>query len=289
MKYDFNTIKMKGKVQIDIDKWLRFDNSAIEVRRLNGKLVPTGICRACSIGEGVVGIRGGDLILISKTACDVATTPYVSYTVDGRRYFNIPAEQVVGLFQGKVDIKNLKMCKNYLLFKRIEKRQDSVLYIEEKDTMLGEVIQVSSKSLFQLGDIIAIRDNVSTPIKDGYYAVEEKFVVGKLENGLSIKNMRILNNYVLANPYIPPKVLNSKILETARIDYDNLDYTDINNRNLFKVIYSDSSLKSVKPGDIILADRNFANYMYYENEKYFILEGIESISGKIIERDKICN
>lgn len=289
MKYDFNTNRMKGKVQVNIDKWLSPTDNPIKIHRISGKLSPTGITQACFVGEGAEDIKTDDIILISKVAYEVATTPFANYKIERVRYFDLPAEQILGIFSNTITLETLKMRGKNVLFKRIEKKKDSPLLIEEKNTMLGEILKVGKNSSLKAGDIIAVGDNVSTPIELGgapYFAVEEKFVVGRVKENLSMENMEILNEYILMKPYIPDKALNSTILETSGIDYNYLDYSDINNRNLFKVAYADKSLGNIKKNDIILLDRNYTNYMYYENEKYFVINDKKWISGKIIERDK---
>ena len=287
MKYDFNIAKMKGKVQIDTNKWFQPDENLIKICQISGRNTPTYISQACFVGKGVSDIKKDDMIFISKVACDVATTPFAQYKIEEVKYFDIPEEQILGTFHGTISLNNLKLRNKNILFKKINKKQDSPLIIEEKDTMLGEVVMVGENSSLKIGDLVAIADNVSTPFTDQYYAVEEKFVVGTFKEDLSIENMEVKNKYILMKPYISKNVLNSTILETSGIDHDYLDYSDINNRDLFQVIYADKSL-NLKSNDIILVDRNYTNYMYYSNEKYFTINEKKWISGKI-ERDKQCN
>lgn len=294
MKYDFNTNTMKDRIQISITEWVSPEENLIEIHRISGKSYVTYIIKAQFVGREVEGIKSGDYMLLSKVACDVATTPTASYSIgDGNKYFNIPPEQVMGIFKGNnVTFSNLIMRDKNILFKRIMKEQNSDIFIEEKDTMLGEIVKVSTGSALKVGDKVAVRDNASTPIKfgeDEYFAVEEKFVVGILHKGEAISDMEILNEYILMKPYVSKNVLNSKVLITPEINYEDLDYSDINNRNLFRVLYVDKSLKNIKKGDILLLNRDYTNYMYYENEKYFVVNEEKWISGKIIERDKQCN
>lgn len=287
MKYDFNTQKMKNKVQINVNEWVQ-PSSHLEICQISGKATPTCFTKATFIGEGVKDIKKDDLIFISRVARDVATTPFASYDVEGTKYFDLPEEQVIGIFKETITLDTLTLRNRNVIFEKIEKRQDSTLFIEEKDTMLGKVIKTSKDTTLKEGDVIAIRDNVSTPFLDNYYAVEEKFVVGVLHDNLSIENMEVKNEYILMEPYIPSKVLNSTILDIADIDYNSLDYSDINNRNLFKVLYADSSLRDIQSNDIIIADRNYTNYMYYNNKRYIVINERKWISGKIVERDKQC-
>ena len=291
MKYDYNTSRMDNKVQINVQEWLSPDSSLIKVYKMNGKTPISCITEAKFIGHGIVGIKEGDYLLLSRVSCEVATSLTAYYTIDGNRYFNVPNEQIMGVFeQNKITFRNLKLRPGNILFKKVYREQSSIIQMEEKGTMLGGIIKIGENSKFHIGDIIALEDNVVTPLLiDGEecYAVEEKFVVGTLsDEDLSIEDMKVQNNYILMKPYISKNVLNSKVLETSQINYDNLDYSDINNRDLFKVMYVDESLSDIKKGDLLLLNRNYTNYMYYGGEKYFTISDKKWISGKVIERDE---
>lgn len=289
MKYNFNLKRLKNKVQINIDEWFYPEGNLLKIQKLNGKASITYINQATFIGEGITNIKKDDYLLLSKVSCDVGTSPTAYYTIDNQRYFDVPVEQIMGTFKSNtINLLNLQMSPGTILFKRIQKMQDSILSIEEKNTMIGEIIKTGRDSSFLTGDKIIVRDNVSTPIKfEGtqYYAIEEKFIVGVLRKGITLEDADIINEYILLKPYISKKVLNSTILETPEIDYETLDYSDIENRDLFKVSYADKSL-SVNKDDILVLNRDYTNYMYYNNEKYFVINGKKWISGKIIERDK---
>jgi co-chaperonin GroES (HSP10) len=290
MRYDFNTSRLKGKVQISINNWVSPEENLLEIRKITGKSYVTYITKALAVGDEVQGINQNDYILLSKVACDIATTPTVAYEFEGEKYFNVPSEQILGVFNNnKVTLSELTLQNKNVLFKRVNKKQSSSLLIEETNTMLGEVIKVAEGSKLKVGDKIVVRDNVSTPIRFGeleFFITEEKFIVGVINKGGSIEDMAILNGYILMTPYISSHVLNSSILETPVINYEDLDYSDINNRNLFKVMYVDKTLKGIKEGDILLLSRDYTNYMYYENERYFVINEEKWISGKILERDR---
>lgn len=291
MKYDYNTNRTKGKVQINTQNWLTPDDTLIKLYKMNGKTPISYMTEATFIGNGVEGIQKGDYLLLSKVSCEVATSLTAYYTVDNKKYFDIPEEQILGVFkENKITFRNLELRDKNILFKKIYREQSSVIHLEDRDATIGGIIKVGKSSQFQIGDTVIVENNTTTPvIIDGEecYAVEEKFVVGLIpEEDFSIENMNIKNNYVLMKPYISKNVLNSKILETAGINYNNLDYSDINNRDLFKVLYADKSLKDIKKGDLLLLNRNYTNYVYYDGEKYFSINDKKWISGKIIERDK---
>lgn len=294
MKYDFNTERTKGKVQINVQDWLTSDDNLIKIYKINGKTPVSYITKVTFVGDGVKGIQTGDCILLSKVSCEVATSLTAYYTIGDNRYFDIPEEQILGIFeQDKITFRNLKLRNKNILFKKVHQGYSSIICTEDKNTTVGGIIKVGENSQFSIGDIVLIEDNTVTPVFiDGEecYAVEEKFVVGLAsDEDFSMESMDIKNNYVLMKPYISKNVLNSKILETSEINYNNLDYSDINNRDLFKVMHVDKSLENIKKGDILLLNRNYTNYVYYAGEKYFAVSDKKWISGKIIERDKQCN
>lgn len=293
MKYDFNVNRLEGKFQININEWLYPEQSSLEIYKISGKSHLTCITKVRAVGDNELGIKPQDIVLLSKVACDIATSPMVSYSIDGNSYFNVPTGQVVGVFEDrKITLGALKLKNNNVLFKKIEKNQESNLLIEDKDAMLGEVLGTSENSSLKKGDIIAIRDNVSTPVKfpEGtFYTVEEKFIVGKFTVNLNINSMELINGYILMKPYVSQYVLNSTILEAPSINYEDLDYSDIHNRDLFRVSFVDKSVENIQEGDVLLVCRDYTNYMYYNNEKYFVINDKKCIVGKIIERDKQCN
>lgn len=292
MKYDFNVRRMKGKAQIDIDRWLYSKDELMEIHRINGRSHVTYFSELNFVQENSLNLRAHDYVLLSKVACDIATTPTAFYQNDGHRYFNVPLEQIVGVFPNhEITLENLKMTNKNILFERVDRVQDSSLIIKDENTMFGKIIKADPNSFLRKGSLVLIRDNMSTPIRFNnkeYFAVEEKFVLGVSDLNQSIEDIKFINNYILMKPYISSKVLNSTILETAAINYEDLDYSDINNRNLFKVYYQDENFSGINKEDILLLNRDFTNYVYYNNEKYFVIDNKKYIAAKI-ERDEQCN
>jgi hypothetical protein len=153
--------------------------------------------------------------------------------------------------------------------------------------MVGEVVKVGTNvSDIHIGQQVLIRDNVSTEVMFGehsYYATEERMIVGILHNSFNIEDIEFINKSILMKPYINSKVLNSSLLVSPDINYEDLDYSDMYNRNLFKVEFSDTSVKEIQKGDVILLNRDYTNYVYYGMEKYFTIDGTKYISAKIKE------
>jgi hypothetical protein len=291
MTYDFNTKRMDNKIQINVREWVQPSDNLVELRKINGRSVVTYISKALTVGKGITDIKKGDYALLSKVSCDVATTPTSPYVIDDEYYYDIPYSQVMGIFlSGDVTIDSLKMLNDKVLFKKVEKVNEHLIELKDSNMMMGEVLNVGNSSSVKRGDIILLANNVSTPVyMNGvtYYAAENQAIVGVFRDkkNLKIQNMRVINNSILMKPYIPENVLNSTILKTPDINYEDLDYSNIYNRNLFRVCYFDPSLKSIKYNDIVLLDRNYTNYVYFDNEKYFLINDIKWVSAKINERD----
>ena len=81
MKYDFNVYKLKGKVLINVNEWLYPEDNLIEINRISGRVHVTYITKAYHVPNNSLGIKNGDVLLFSKVACDIATSPTISYTI----------------------------------------------------------------------------------------------------------------------------------------------------------------------------------------------------------------
>ena len=82
-------------------------------------------------------------------------------------------------------------------------------------------------------------------------------------------------------PFYFKKLLNSTILETPDINYENLDYSEIYNRDLFQIKYIDKNVENLQKDDIILVKRDFTNYVYLNQEKYFLINGKDYVEAKL--------
>lgn len=280
---DYKVPRTENSVLIDVNNWKTPDSTLIQASKINGKLSNTYITEVLDTNIKYKGINKGDYILISAVSSEIA--PLRSYKrINNRKFFDLPIEQIQGVFQNKkICYKNLKIIKDKILIKKVENNTTGYL-LTNSNMMLGEIVKIGEQvSKVKLGDLVIIRDNISTEIAldDGvYYSLEERMVVGILQ-GNSLENLKLINESILMKPYKPKKVLNSKLLITPDINYDELDYSDIDNRNLFKVEYADNNLGKIKRGDIILVNRCLTNYVYFDMDKYFIINGYENIEAKV--------
>lgn len=242
-------------------------------------------------------IKEKDIILLSRVASETAQYRTFAVEQDDKRYCSIPIMQILGIFKDNViSYDSLEMITNKILVKKVESiyQNNSILYAND-NTMIGKVVKVGTTAYkkdwtltpltVKVGDIVLLRDNVSTEIMlngDIYYAIEESMIVGIFKEGtekFSLEDLSLINEYVLMESFIPKNVLNST-LETPNLNFEDEDVTDIYNRNVFEIIKADENSKEFKPKDIVMLDRNFTNYTYFQSEKFFIINA-DCIEAKI--------
>lgn len=288
--FDYEVPKSEDCILIDINNWLSPKDTLISIQKLNGRTSTTFVTEALktniknSSWQNIV--KEGDVVLLSRVASEIA--PYRSFSLENeRQYFNAPVSQVMGIFENKeVSLENLKMVNDKILIKKIEDTQDSAIALMNSNVMIGEVIKVGDTLRVQEGDIILVRDNVSTEIilnNEKFHALEERMVVGIFHDSFALENMEFLNESVLMKPYTSKKLLNSNLLITPDIDLTELDYSDIYNRDLFKIYFLDKNLSKLSKGNVVLVNRDYTNYVYFNQEKYFIINGYEYIESVIKE------
>lgn len=281
---DYKVKKTEDCIIMDTKNWIQ--NSMFEIQKLNGKKSISYITEVIDVHESSSvfknsKIKKGAYVLLSKVASEIASMR--SYEIDNKSYFNAPIMQVMGIFKNnEISLSNLEMLYDKILIKKLEKN-NSLIQIPETNELIGEVIKIGEKDLLKvaIGDVVLVKDNVSTPIRLGeetYYALEEKSVVGIIK-----ENIEFINESILMESYVPSKLLNSSVLETPNINYEDLDYSSIYNRDLFKVKFLDKSIDYLKEEDIVLIRRDFTNYVYLNQDKYFLVNGKDWIEAKIEE------
>lgn len=285
MIIDYKVSKTEDCSLINVNNWI--PTSDIITQNIKGRISASFVTEVLEENfKEDYGVSKGDYILITKVASEIA--PMRSYDLnDGNKYFNLPISQIIGKFTDKkVSLSSLELIEGKVLIERISNK-DSYLFLPETSDMLGRVVKVNSKiTSIKNESIIILKDNIVTPIRlDGkeYYAADDSNIVGVLNYGFSVEEIEFINESILLKPYQGKHVLGSKILITPDINYEDLDYSDIYNRNLFQIKLLDKSLKKLAIGDIVLARRDLTNYVYLDNEKYFLLNGKKWIEAKIEE------
>ena len=296
--FDYKTERSENTILINTKNWLKNDSNLIQEYRISGKAVINGLTEVLDVYDFLPPLQGylkkGDKVLLSKVASQISN--YYAYAINGKKeYHSIPIMQVLGVFKdGHISLDSLSMLFDKILIKKINPRYNTYLDLPEDNTTVGVVIKTGNKRFnskweeqpltVKEGDVVLIRDNVSTPINfegEEYLATEEGMVVGVFENkeALNIDGLRVLNKYILMKPFTFSNLLNSNLLITPNINYADLDYSDVYNPNLFIVLYMDEKLTFVKKYDIVIVDRNITNYVYFNNDRYFVINDESSVEG----------
>ena len=298
---DFKVPKHKDSIVVDAKNWLPNTSNKLNIHKISGKDIPTYISKVIEVNPVTEGLKDvvdkGDTVILSRIASETAEYRLFEIEQGDKRYCTIPIMQILGKFKdGDISYNSLYMVTDKIIVKKIEDTYEKNEFVfSEDNTMIGEVVKVG-KCRFtknwnpyslrvKVGDKVLIRDNVSTEIMlhgETYYATEESMVVGIFRNdNYSLNNLNIINESILLKPFISQNVLNSNFI-IPDLNYEDADYTDIYNRSLFKIVALDQKVKELKEEDVVLIDRNLTNYVYFKSEKYFIVNGTESIEGKII-------
>ena len=289
--FDYNVKKTEDCVLIYVNNWIQASDIAIQ--KINGKSSISCIAEALKIHEHNYKsspIKEGSYMFITGVAADVCR--YTNFEIDGKKFFNIPIMQVLGIFEdNKITFSNLNMIYDKILVEKINTDSCNNIILPETNEMVGRIVKTGTNSFdknfnkislqVKVGDIVLIKDNVSTPIRlDGkdYFAIEESAVVGIIEENGEIT---FINESILMQPFYFKKLLNSTILEAPDINYEDLDYSEVYNRDLFKIKYIDKGIKDLKEDDIIFVRRDFTNYVYLNQEKYHLINGKNYIEAKL--------
>lgn len=298
---DFKVDKTKDCIVINTDNWIQ-ENTLLQRYKISGQSVITYITEV--VDKNIVSekfknadsiLEKGEIVLISKVASEIARDR--AWSLKGEKYGSVPVMQVIGNFKEKeISLKSLNLFYGKILIERINPHKSGIIQRVQDNTMIGKVVKIgmhgfdhdwnSQPLTVSIGDIVLVKDNVSTLVRlDGqeYYAIEESSIVGIFkENGnYSLDNLRLINNSILLEEYIDTKLMGSELLETPQIDYKILDYTDVYNINLFKILAFDERLSYLNKNDKVIINRDMTNYVYLENSKYFLLNGMTYVYAKI--------
>lgn len=285
MLIDYKVIRTEDCALMDVNNWV--PTSDIISQSIKGKMSASFVTEV--IDENFkedYGILKGDYMLITKVASEIA--PMRSYDLnDGKKYFNLPVSQIIGKFENKeISLNALKLILGKVLIEKVEKNE-SCLYLPSTSDMLGKVIKVNSEiDSIKEDSVVFLKDNIVTPIRLGgkeYYAADDTNIVGVLNYGLSVEDIDFINESILMKSYVNKHLMGSDILLAPDINYEDLDYSDVFNRDLFQIKFLDRRLKELNKEDVVLARRDFTSYVYINNEKYFLLNGKKWIEAKIEE------
>lgn len=297
MTIDFKVKRSEDCITIDTKAWITSSTIGITVHRMSGRDIPTYITKAVSVNPVTENLKGlintGDTILLSRVASDISQYKKFAVKVGDDRYFNAPIMQILGVFNGDISLENLELLTDKILIEKIEAAADGII-LSKDNTMVGRVLKTGTNRFdkewnkypltVKQGDVVLVRDNVTTEIMLGskrYYVTEEPMVVGIFKGDkYSLDSLQLLNNYIILDSYIKEQMGN---LFTPIMDYEEADYTQIYDRDLFKVLKVSNELDNIRENDILLIDRNYTNYVYLGAKRYFVLSGTEYISARVNE------
>ena len=289
MRIDYRVPSSRDCILMDVNNWLT-PNGNLQSYRLNGKSAKTNITKVMDTNLESPEFQGllskEDIILVSDVASDVALMRGYRRDNTEKKYFNLPIQQIHGVFKNnKIDYENLNMLTDKILVKKLEETEETSLLLLNSNVMIGEVLKIGKNvTNVHVGDKILIKDNISTKISlngETYYSLEERMVAGIFGSSFAIEDLNLINGTILMKSYKGEKVLNSKLLLTPTLNYEDLDFSDIHNRDLFQVELADKNLDKLEKNDIILVNRDYTNYVFYNTEKYFSINGYSEISAKI--------
>lgn len=301
--FDYKIDKHKDTVLIDPTAWVKNDSNIVQRYKLSGKDISTYITKVLDIyidhdvAKDYISV--GDTVLLTRIVSDVAQ--YRGFIGPDRssKYFVTPILQVIGVFKDdKISLDNLNVLFDKVIYEKVQPKQEGLLTDSEGINNLGKVVKVGSFAVdnnweskpltVQIGDTILVKDNISTEIVlDGkiYYVVDESGIIGISSTGAcsSLDDFKLINRVMLMTPYIPEKMSKDSLLWTPIINYEDLDYSEIYCRNQFKINYLDKNLTNIKKGDIVIIDRNVTTYVYFNKQRYFVINGTNYIEGRKIQ------
>ena len=292
MELDYKVDRSENCVKINTDKWLTLDTNMLSRYRISGRSVITYLTRIVDKNltekwaDTDKELPQDSVVLISRVASEVARNR--AYQIDGENFYDIPITQVMGYFKDNaIDLLHFVPLSDKVLIKKINLDKQGFVHRVNDNSTVGKVLKTgSSVTSVSESDIVLIQDNVATELEVGFekfLIVPEETIVGifNSEENLSVDNLRVINKAVLLQEYQSSKVFDSSVLIMPELNYEELDFSDTFNSDLFKVVAVDESLHEISKNDIILLDRNLTFYVFLNGEKYFLINGTKYISGKL--------
>lgn len=279
--FDIANTKAYGHVIINSEDW--HSPEPLVLTNLKGKVIPTNITTAVGINPAPayrpLPFKVGDLIALSGLATRI--TSYLPFKLpdDPTIYSSTHLSQVIGYFvDNKVDYDNFIPIYDKVMFKPIEVKQSDFLYLSDDNLSVGVVIKTGDGGFnddwdrvpmnFKLGDVILVRDNVSTRVtlgQEDYYVVDDKFIMGKFESEdkLNIEDLKLCEGVHLFEEYEDDTIEGSMLYKVPMGDDDDISQTYQN--MLFKLVKSDEV-----PEGIYYINRIDTEYVKFKNKTYFV-------------------
>lgn len=276
---DYKVKRNEDCVLIQVGDWI--SPSFLSFQKINGKKSITCFTRALASNliNRDFNIKDGSIIALTSAASDIAGMR--GYEMgDGVKYFDTPISQIIGTIEGnEITLNNLRIAPTKILMRKIN-RSHSILIPADSQEMIGKIVLAGASSGLKAGEEVLIKDNVTTTLRlDGedFFAADCSNVVGVIG-----EEIRFINESILMTSYVPNKLFSSSILVAPELNYEDLDYSDIYNRDLFKIKFLDESIRELSEGDIVLVNRDYTNYVWINDTKYFLINGKKYIEAKVL-------
>ena len=279
--FDIANTKAYGHVIINSEDW--HSPEPLVLTNLKGKIIPTNITTAVGINPAPayrpLPFKVGDLIALSGLATRI--TSYLPFKLpdDPTIYSSTHLSQVIGYFvDNKVDYDNFIPIYDKVMFKPIEVKQSDFLYLSDDNLSVGVIVKTGDGGFnddwdrvpmnFKLGDVVLVRDNVSTRVtlgQEDYYVVDDKFIMGKFESEdkLNIEDLKLCEGVHLFEEYEDDTIEGSTLYKVPMGDEDDISQTYQN--MLFKLVKSDEV-----PEGIYYINRIDTEYVKFKNKTYFV-------------------
>ena len=279
--FDIANTKSYGHVIINLEDW--HNPEPFVLTNLKGKIIPTNITTAVGINPAPayrpLPFKVGDLIALSGLATRI--TSYLPFKLpdDPNNYSSVHLSQVIGYFvDNKVDYENFIPIYDKIMFKPLEVKQSDFLYLADDNLSVGVIVKTGDGGFnddwdrvpmnFKLGDVVLVRDNVSTRItlgQEDYYVVDDKFIIGKFESEdkLNIEYLKLCEGVHLFEEYEDDTIEGSTLYKVPMGDEDDISQTYQN--MLFKLVKSDEV-----PEGIYYINRIDTEYVKFKNKTYFV-------------------
>lgn len=300
--YGIGGTKSENCILIDSKNWLENTSNMVVGYNSRGGIATTCITEVLdvninkdSVYANTLGV--GDKVLLST----VATRLYCSKTfqipigLDTTEYANIPVTHVMGKFEhGIISLSFFAPLADYVLLKREDpKFSNLIITTSEKTKSVYKVISTSNAiSTVKEGDMVLVRDNVTTPISffgDEYHVCTVGMIVGRFNNTdvfpakLSKDEIEPLHSYTIMHDY------QSRMAEGSTTIVKPV-YDEANDEEFTSQLYSETTYKVItscdstfQEGDYIYMPREATDYVTYNGNRYYTSYGNRYIQLRIRE------
>ena len=243
-------------------------------------------------------IAAGDTVMLTS----VASRLYCSHTFtipvgfDNIDYTDIPVSHIVGKFEkNKISFSTFKVLSNFVMLERlndVDTSRAGVLQTTTKTKTICKVVKVGPDvEYLKVGDIVLIRDNVSTDtMLDGkpYSIVTEDMVAGVFNtsdfNSSLYDNLVLRHNFILMEEYQPNNAAGSSVIINPQYDASQDEgMSAIYSETTYKVLLS--NVADIIKDDIVYMPRAAVEYITYRGMRYYLAQNsnfvLATIRGEI--------